>query len=246
MTRNSWHILREDRAVTVTRVLPVRFDLRETTCLPAGAVSLTRLAQQVRQDVWRALRRMGGFAPAVRVSHEMDTILVEAGGRTERRAPARAGEDLRAVLEDPDNRRRWLAHAGRRAQALVIVAAMGVPCTAATTVRGQEETPAVPSGLPMTLQEAREEVQLDGTLWLRLRYVAPDLATGGYAAVAGDFAALCAAQALGYPTTDGRKPAQAVISISSAPVEFATTAPGVMQVFEAFRLENDTCVWEEF
>ena len=89
-------------------------------------------------------------------------------------------------------------------------------------------------------------VQPDGTLWLRLRYVAPDLATGGYAAVAGDFAALCAAQALGYPTTDGRKPAQAVISISSAPVEFATTAPGVMQVFEAFRLENDTCVWEEF
>lgn len=126
------------------------------------------------------------------------------------------------------------------------VAALGAFCAAATTAWGQEETPAVPSGLILTLQEIREEQQPDGAVWMRMRYVAPGLTRDGYGLVEKDFAALCETQALALRTAAGDMPAQAIISIASAPVEFGMAAPDVTQFFEAFRLQDNTCIWEAF
>ena len=126
------------------------------------------------------------------------------------------------------------------------VAALGAIFAAATTARGQEGPPVVPSGLTLTLQEIREEPQPDGAVWLRMRYVAPGLAKDGYALVEKDFAALCETRGLALRTAAGDVPAQAIISIASAPVEFGTAAPDVTQFFEAFRLQDNTCIWEAF
>jgi hypothetical protein len=52
----------------------------------------------------------------VRVARNGDDLRIAAGGRLDR-AGAAGGAEARiaAVLADPTNRRRWLAHAGRRA-----------------------------------------------------------------------------------------------------------------------------------
>ncbi len=41
-------------------------------------------------------------------------------------------------------------------------------------------------------------------------------------------------------------PAQIFISISDRPVEFGTKDPDAAQVFEAYRPEDGTCIWEGF
>ncbi|WP_136634613.1 DUF6497 family protein [Pseudooceanicola onchidii] len=126
------------------------------------------------------------------------------------------------------------------------VAALGALCAAATTVRGQEESPSVPSGMHLTLQEVLEDLQPDGALWLRLRYVAPDMTRDSRAAMEEDFEALCLSQALAYQPVSGEAAAETVISIASAPVEFGANAPEVIQFFEVFRLADGTCIWEGF
>jgi hypothetical protein len=115
MTKTRWHTLRDDHAVTVARHLPVRFDLRVGARIDvAGPVSLACVAHQIRQDVWRALRRLRGFSPVVRVGQTDDALSVEAGGRCD--GPVTGVSDrIAAVLDHPANRQRWLAHAGRRA-----------------------------------------------------------------------------------------------------------------------------------
>ena len=123
MARNGWHILTEPGGVTVSRAVPVRWDVAAETVLPEtvspetapnGARPL-RVAHQVRQDVWRALRRQRGFAPAVRAVRGPDGLAVRAGGRVA--APhdaARLNAVIAALLEMPALRRRWLASARRR------------------------------------------------------------------------------------------------------------------------------------
>lgn len=128
----------------------------------------------------------------------------------------------------------------------IFVAALGALCAAATTVRGQEGSPSVPSGLVLTLQEILEDAQPDGSLWLRLRYVAPGITRAARAGMDGDFDTLCETQALRYTPTTGAAAAEAVISIASAPVEFGANAPDVVQFFEVYRLQDDTCIWEGY
>ncbi|WP_375175662.1 hypothetical protein [Pseudooceanicola sp.] len=114
MTNPRWHILREDSAVTIARQLPVRFDLAVTARFAAPhPVSLTALAHQIRQDIWRALQRLRGFSPVVRVAQAGAAIAVEAGGRCA--GPTGGAADrIAMVLDSPSNRQRWLAHARRR------------------------------------------------------------------------------------------------------------------------------------
>ena len=137
------------------------------------------------------------------------------------------------------------------------VAVIGAFVAAATTVRGQEGPPAVPldapaakvsvpSGLKLLRQEVLEETQPDGTLWLRLRYVAPEMTRDNRPGMQADFETLCESEALTYEPVTRVPAAQAVISIATAPVKFGTTAPDIPQFFEAFRLEDGTCIWEAF
>lgn len=107
MSRTDWHILHEEGALTMARRLPVRFDLEVTTQLGGG--DKLRLARQVRQDIWRALRGLRGFAPAVRIEETACGMRVIAGGQVDGALPrAQAEARIARVLEDPSNRARWL------------------------------------------------------------------------------------------------------------------------------------------
>ena len=66
-TSRGWHITRAEGTLTLSRRLPARFDLGVGTVLPQVARP-ERLAHQVRQDLWRALRDLRGFAPCVRIT----------------------------------------------------------------------------------------------------------------------------------------------------------------------------------
>lgn len=107
MSRSSWHILKEGDALILARRLPVRFDLRVMTYLERGDKS--RLARQIRQDVWRALRTLRGFSPVVRIEPCEGRLCVTAGGQLDAHAPrALATQWIAEVLEDPCNRARWI------------------------------------------------------------------------------------------------------------------------------------------
>ncbi|WP_306115386.1 MULTISPECIES: hypothetical protein [unclassified Roseovarius] len=111
MSRDRWHILRDGDVLTLARRLPVRFDVSASTRLPDG--SRGRVARQVRQDIWRALRGLRGFAPVVRVTRTSEGLEVTAGGQAAGRFPrAHAEAQIAAVLQDPENRARWMRWAG--------------------------------------------------------------------------------------------------------------------------------------
>ncbi|RII37953.1 hypothetical protein DL237_14875 [Pseudooceanicola sediminis] len=113
MPRNVWHRLREAEAVTVTRRLPVQFDLEaRTEVATTGPVSLTRVAHQVRQDMWRGLQGVRGFSPAVRVELRTGGVCIIAGGRIDGAAPTEATlHRLQRLLESRAHQGRWLRHA---------------------------------------------------------------------------------------------------------------------------------------
>lgn len=106
-----WHILRDGASLTVARHLPARFDIGvEAGFPPMGRL---RLAHQVRQDMWRALRNVRGFSPVVRVEARGEGLLLRAGGRLDRPAPRSVLEDrIAALLACPAHRARWQAYAG--------------------------------------------------------------------------------------------------------------------------------------
>ena len=91
--------------------VPVRFDVSAETRLAAAPPG--RIAHQVRQDLWRALRRLRGFAPVVSVTPVEDGLQVVAGGAVAGAIPPGTAARIAAVLDHPGNRARWIAHARR-------------------------------------------------------------------------------------------------------------------------------------
>lgn len=128
----------------------------------------------------------------------------------------------------------------------VIAALWGCLLANAATAAGQEEAPAVPSGLQISLQEFFIDTQPDGMRVGRFRFVAPDLAAAGHARVEQDFPYLCDTIALPVLSAAQEEVGEVVISMAAQPVEFGTTDPSVLQFFEVFRIENDVCIWEGF
>jgi len=106
----------------------------------------------------------------------------------------------------------------------------------------------VPSGQLVEL----DEVLLDnnpGELWLRFRFIAPKIgdAVGriSYDVAAADMAHLCRTLVIPYVAHHQLQPARVVISLSDRPVEFGNSDPDATQYFEAFRLQQSACIWEE-
>lgn len=116
---------------------------------------------------------------------------------------------------------------------------------------------AVLAGAPMSLAQqvlptsgleiTHHDTIANPPLW-RVRYVAPALAQGdlSYLDVAGDMELLCTQDALGRVLKSGARPAQIVITLMAAPVEFGVMTPGVTQYFESFSVESGLCIWEAF
>lgn len=108
--KTRWHILREGDAVTLCRHQPPRFDFVVRSVLPHGRPE--RLAHQIRQDLWRALRTLRGFSPVVRLERCAEGWAVWAGGRAARPVSPKAVSRAQEVLENRDNRIRWTCKAG--------------------------------------------------------------------------------------------------------------------------------------
>ncbi len=103
----------------------------------------------------------------------------------------------------------------------------------------------VPSAQPVYLHEVLAD-EAPGDLWLRFRFVAPDLPAGAQAAAGADMAHLCASVALPYLTDHALHPARIAISLADRAVPFGEIAPEATQYFELFSSANATCIWEAF
>lgn len=108
----------------------------------------------------------------------------------------------------------------------------------------------VPSGQEIRLLDVIRTSAGPAGLAYRFRFVAPEIAreTGAvsYETAAGDMAMLCRDYALPRLASTGPQPGQIIISLSDQPLEFGMSDPGVTQYFDAFAIENGTCIWEMF
>ena len=99
----NWHITRNETSLTLSRRRHARFDVAVETVLSGG--SKTRLAHQIRQDLWRALQNLRGFSPAVQITTIGAGVAVRAGGQIDGAFPRLQIETRIAdVLENPKNR----------------------------------------------------------------------------------------------------------------------------------------------
>ncbi|MDC0738596.1 hypothetical protein N6L24_09910 [Cognatishimia sp. SS12] len=106
MPRTTWHITKDAESLTLSRRLPARFDVWGETELPRG--NRLRIAHQIRQDLWRALQDLRGFAPVVQLTAQGAYLRVRAGGQIDGRfSRASVEAQIAAVLEDGSNRARW-------------------------------------------------------------------------------------------------------------------------------------------
>lgn len=104
----------------------------------------------------------------------------------------------------------------------------------------------LPSGLGVELQEMLRENAGQGLIY-RFRFVAPDFEqTEDVESVVADLEYLCTRYALPRLENAGPAPGQIIISLSDKPSEFGQYHPDVVQVFEAFRVEDGACIWEMF
>lgn len=103
----------------------------------------------------------------------------------------------------------------------------------------------VPSGQPVELQEVRAD-ETAGALWLRFRFVAPQIGRIDRDADAADMEHLCTAVALPYLAETGIEAERLVISLSERAVPFGEAAPGTIQFFETYSAEDGRCIWEGF
>lgn len=111
MARNGWHIARDGDTLTLSRKRIARFDLVEVAWLPGEGLVRSRIAHQIRQDMWRELQRLRGFCPAVRVTAQPGGVAILAGGAVEGAVTAHAREAIADLLNDPTLRARWIKNA---------------------------------------------------------------------------------------------------------------------------------------
>ena len=114
---------------------------------------------------------------------------------------------------------------------------------AASPALGQE----VPSGQPVELQEVLVDTIGEET-WLRFRFIAPRIAAGedaiDYDKAAGDMEFLCTTLAIPYIAEYALTGDVIVISMADREVAFGESNPEATQFFEAYRIEDDICIWE--
>lgn len=119
--------------------------------------------------------------------------------------------------------------------------ACAILCAGALPAIAQEAPIGLPSGRVVTLHDVIEEPDA-----LRFRFLEPDLAmvvdVVAYERLEADMRALCEGFAL--DRIEGGRPETIVISIADRPVAFGTIDPEAAQVFERYRVEGETCVWE--
>lgn len=111
---STWITTRSETSFRVARARAVRWDVQAQVLFPECRPS--RLARQIRQDMWRQLQNLRGFSPIVEIIRVEGGLMAKAGGQIDGRFPRAHVEGLiAAVLDDPVRRARWLQHARRGA-----------------------------------------------------------------------------------------------------------------------------------
>ena len=102
-----------------------------------------------------------------------------------------------------------------------------------------------PSGLDVHLQEFVDESAQVPAL-LRARFVAPAMTADhpGSETVLSDMEHLCNAIAIPHVTDNAIEASQIVISVSAEPLELGVFDPEIPQYFEAYTIQDGTCIWE--
>ncbi len=105
----------------------------------------------------------------------------------------------------------------------------------------------LPSGLEASLQEMLWDRPGRGLVY-RFRFVAPalDLSEADLEALQLDLAHLCNGFALPRLANTGPVPSQIIISLADRASEFGVIDPDIAQIFEAYSVSDDTCIWEAF
>lgn len=125
--------------------------------------------------------------------------------------------------------------------------ALGGTLWGATTAGALEETPAVPSGNDIRLQEVLFETRQDNSEVARFRYVMPLIRQGvAFAEIADDFEHLCIGVAVPYLAIEQKQVDQVIISFADRETEFGVTNTLATQFFEAFSVKDGSCIWEGF
>ncbi|UXX84088.1 DUF6497 family protein [Roseovarius pelagicus] len=117
----------------------------------------------------------------------------------------------------------------------------------AATAEAAETALVLPSGLNARLHEVLTD-RPGGGLVYRFRFVADgfDPRADQVEVVLDDLTYLCREYALARVSDIGPHPRQIVISLADKETEFGVADPTARQVFEAFAIENNTCIWEMF
>lgn len=135
----------------------------------------------------------------------------------------------------------------QRATQLGAIAAFGGALTGAATAGVLEETPAVPSGNDIQLQEILFETRDDATRVVRFRYVMPLIRQGvAFADIEQDFFHLCIGVAVPYLAIQNETVDQVIISMADRETDFGVISHLAQQYFEAFSVQDGTCIWEGF
>ena len=118
------------------------------------------------------------------------------------------------------------------------------------SVPGEAAAILLPSGQTVTLLETIWNAPGPQGLVTRFRFLAPEInpETGSvdFTAAADDIAWLCQNFALERVVQTGPLPSQVIVSLADRDLPFGETVPEATQYFEAFRIENGSCIWEVF
>ncbi len=119
---------------------------------------------------------------------------------------------------------------------------------AAATAKGLEEPLVVPSGYDVYLHEMLFENRQDHSRVARFRYVMPIIGQEGitFENVEGDFVHLCEVQALPVLVSQDQQVGQIIVSLSDRETEFGVISSVATQFFEAFSVQDGSCIWEGF
>lgn len=108
----------------------------------------------------------------------------------------------------------------------------------------------VPTGQPITYQQAILEPQPGGEVWLRLRFVAPRIGEGAggvpFAEAVDDMVFLCREVGIAVAGQAEPEVSRIIVSLSAEVTEFGRSYPDVVQYFEQYRLAGGECIEEEF
>lgn len=104
------------------------------------------------------------------------------------------------------------------------------------------DTIAVPSGREVTFLDVIHNAPGTKGATMRFRFISPGLDAGEDASA--DMAALCTTFALPRVAGNVPQPEQIIIVLADRAVPFGETSPEAVQFFEAYALNDGSCIWE--